>query len=70
MSPPNSHYWLSSEEMTVIVEINHIGVIINTPPVVHRFIGQPLDNLVFWMQKQPGFLMKEIDLDDFDRGVQ
>jgi len=59
--------------MTVVVEVNHIGVIINTPPIVHRFVGQPLDNLVLWMQKQPGFTMKEMtqeNLDDFNRGYQ
>ena len=55
MSPPNTRHWLSTDEMEVVVEVNPIGVIIHAPEEIHRFIGQPLRNLVLWMEKQPGF---------------
>lgn len=48
-------YWLSTTKMTVGVRIDSDGVIRETPPVVRKFIGQPLANLRRWMSKQPGF---------------
>lgn len=60
MSPPNRFYWLTTEQMTVLVVCNPMGVVIETPPIIHRFIGQPFDNLLFWLQKQPGFQFEEL----------
>jgi len=55
MSPPNTRLWMSSDAMTVVVEVRFDGVIVKAPPIVHRFLGQPIDNLRLWMSKQPGF---------------
>ena len=48
-------YWLSTERMTVVVDADARGVIVWAPPIVRRFVGQPLDNLIGWMRRQPGF---------------
>ena len=46
--------------MTVAVEVNDAGIIVEAAPTVHKFIGQPLQNLFNWMQKQRGFIHDEI----------
>lgn len=46
--------WLSTERMTVAVRAVD-GVIVDAPPIVRRFIGQPGVNLERWMRQQPGF---------------
>lgn len=48
-------YWLSVEGMTVAVETDHDGVIVTSPRIVAKFIGQPLKNLERWMSKMPGY---------------
>lgn len=53
-------HWLSSKSMTVAVEVNDAGIIVEAAPTVHKFIGQPLQNLFNWMQKQRGFIHDEI----------
>lgn len=57
---PEGSYWLSSESMTVGVEVNEKGTITSTPPIVRKFIGQPLKNLVKWMMKQKGFTWRKM----------
>lgn len=47
---------LSSLKMTVWVQTED-GAIVDTAPVVRRFIGQPLRNLASWMQQQGGFMV-------------
>jgi hypothetical protein len=47
-------YWLTTERMTVGVETEN-GRIIRTPPIIRKFQGQPIGNLVDWMRRQPGF---------------
>lgn len=42
-------YWLSNKYMTVGVKIES-GMIVEIPPVVRKFRGQPLTNLVRWMR--------------------
>lgn len=42
-------YWLSNEYITVGVKIEE-GIIVDIPPVVKKFKGQPLTNLVRWMR--------------------
>jgi hypothetical protein len=52
-------YWLSSQKMTVTVEVDANGRITKTPPIVARFKGQPIANLIRWMGKQPSFFVQE-----------
>lgn len=47
-------YWLSSHRMTVGVSVVS-GLIHTTAPIVSKFKGQPLKNLINWMSKQGGF---------------
>ena len=55
------YYWLSTTRMTVGVEVNnHNNIIINGPPIVRKFIGQNIINLIDWMKKQPGFKYESI----------
>lgn len=48
-------YWLSSNKMTIGVDVNLIDIIVFAPPIAKVFIGQPLDNLRRWMRKQGGY---------------
>lgn len=59
MSDTDRWYWLSSKSMTVGVTVKD-GKITRAAPIVRRFIGQPLENLVRWMETQKDFRMKEI----------
>jgi len=52
---PLKAYWLSSNKMTVIVEVNHRGIIVKAAPIVRKFLGQPISNLIKWMKRQGGF---------------
>ena len=54
-------YWyLSSKQMTVGVETDKTGRIVNSAPIVKKFIGQPLANLEVWMKKQGGYRKEEL----------
>lgn len=53
------HMWLSSKRMTVLADVQD-GLVVKAAPVVRKFIGQPLVNLVRWMKRQGGFQMVEI----------
>ena len=48
------HWWCSSPRMTVAVELDESDRIIDGPPVVRRFIGQPMAHLVRWMRTRHG----------------
>ncbi len=63
-----SVWWLSSSKMTIgvtvdeeekIVEMATIvrkeEIIVDAAPIVRKFVGQPLRNLIGWMEKQGGF---------------
>jgi hypothetical protein len=52
-------FWMSSKVMTVQVGVVN-GKIASAPPIVGKFIGQPIDNLRKWMQTQPGYKEKEM----------
>lgn len=56
-------YWLSSSRMTVGVKVEN-GIIVDAAPIVRKFVGQPVDNLKRWMNKQSGFKMEKIQNDD------
>jgi len=53
-------YWLSTPKMTVSVETDGQHIIRGAAPIVHKFIGQPLDNLLDWLRKQGQLEMMEI----------
>lgn len=52
-------HYVSSERMTAMVGVKN-GFITTTPPILNKFKGQPFDNLVRWLSKQPGFKMEEV----------
>jgi len=41
-------YWISCHAFTIGVTTNDSGIIIDSAPIVKKFIGQPLTNLTFW----------------------
>ena len=41
--------------MTIMVYCDAQSIITKGPPIVRKFIGQPLENLKTWMRKQEGF---------------
>lgn len=48
-------WWLSTEQMTVCVDVDARGIIVAAPPIARKFIGQPARNLGNWLRRQPGF---------------
>lgn len=48
-------WWLTCRKMTVAVGVDAHDKIVYTPPVVHKFKGQPIENLSRWMTKLGGF---------------
>lgn len=53
-------WYLSTPRMTVLVEVNRQKVVTDAAPIVRVFIGQPLANLVRWMKKQGGLVVRGI----------
>lgn len=52
--------WLSCEAFTVEVEVDEEGYIKFAPPIVRRFIGQHIDNLLSWMEKKGGLIIRPL----------
>jgi hypothetical protein len=48
-------FWFSTTRMTVTVRTNKAGIIVESPPITRKFLGQPIGNLRGWLKKQPGF---------------
>lgn len=49
-------WYLSSQRMTLGVLTAGVGDgVLEAPPIARAFVGQPLQNLVRWMGRQPGF---------------
>jgi hypothetical protein len=46
--------------MTIYVDIDRDGIILEGSPIVKRFFGQKMDRLTSWMRAQGGFQMEEI----------
>lgn len=56
-----STHWLSSNYMTVGVAVDpDTGKIIDAAPIVRKFVGQPLRNLINWMSRQGGLRIVEM----------
>lgn len=53
--------WMSTERMTVQVRVED-GVVVSTPPIVRKFVGQPIENLQRWLSKQPGYIEHEFTM--------
>jgi len=52
--------WLSSLKMTVVVSVDNDEVIQTASPIVRKFIGQTLNQLVNWMGKQGGLRVEKL----------
>ena len=52
-------YYISTASWTACVETED-GKISTTPPLLKKFTGQPLANLVKWASGQRGYRFKEI----------
>ena len=46
-------FWISTVRMTVAVCTDGVTVTV-APPIVRKFVGQRLTNLIHWMKRQPG----------------
>lgn len=53
-------WWFSSDRMTVAVEVID-GKIARAAPIIYKFRGQPVENLVSWMQRQGGFRGRKLE---------
>jgi hypothetical protein len=53
-------FWLSSKKMTISVDTNRKGIIVDGASIVRVFRGQHINKLIKWMKKQGGFKAKEI----------
>lgn len=47
-------YWVSSNRITILVEVGIDNLIRDAPPIARKFIGQRFENLIKWMAKQGG----------------
>ena len=54
-----STWWLSNEAITVEVQTSK-GIITSAPPAARRFVGRPLDDLAYWMNKTRKLEVKKL----------
>lgn len=54
-------WWVSSSKMTVGVTTTDELIIKETAPIVQKFVGQYLGDLLRWMEKQGNLEYKEIE---------
>ena len=45
-----SWWYVSSDHMTCAVELDDNNVIVTTPPILRRFVGQPATSLGDWLR--------------------
>ena len=55
-------YWISSQRITIGVEVNSQGIIVQTAPIANKFREQPLKDLVRWMNKQGGLKIERLTM--------
>ncbi len=48
------YYWVSSSRITILVKVGIDNLILDTPPIARKFIGQRFENLIKWMARQGG----------------
>jgi len=59
------HWWyLSAGGITVAVRVLENGRVVQGPPIVRKFMGQPVDNLLRWMQKHGDVTSERLDHGD------
>lgn len=57
-------WWLSNEKMTVKVVVRNTKIIA-AAPIVRKFLGQPFQNLVSWMNRiAPGMQWNWLTFED------
>jgi len=47
--------------MTVMVETDENDILIEAAPIVRRFLGQTIEDLAMWMNRQEGFKIEELN---------
>lgn len=52
-------WWISCLKFTVAVETSN-GIITKAAPIVHKFNGQPLENLLRWARGIGGLRYQEL----------
>ena len=57
-------WWLSSNRMTISVSVDRNETIVDAAPIVRKFIGQPLQNLIRWMGHQGGLRIEKLGGND------
>lgn len=58
--PIKRKYWMSCDKFTIQIGVDGLNYIQFAPPIVRKFKGQPLDNLIRWMTKLGGFQQEEL----------
>lgn len=51
---PDGWLYLSSLKITIAIRIES-GIIVESPPITRKFLGQPVANLARWLGDQGGF---------------
>ena len=46
--------WISCEKMTVWVQVSPTNTIEDCAPIIHKFKGQRLENLLYWLKHFKG----------------
>lgn len=54
-------WWLSSERVTIAVEVDEFAVVVSTPPIARRFRGKPMRWLNRWLRAQGGLRWQRLD---------
>jgi len=55
-----TRHWISCDRFTVAVTTDERGRVVEAAPVVRRFLGQPLYNLLRWADSLGGLQHEEI----------
>lgn len=59
MSRSDGWWWITNSRMTVAVKVQD-GLVVEGPPIVRKFLGQPARNLGGWMRKASGFEVRRL----------
>jgi len=51
MTVTEKNIWISTDFATFLVGVDEDNVIIEAPPVVSKFIGKSLEQLIGWVEK-------------------
>ena len=53
-------FYFSTPHFTFLAEVNEKGIVVETAPIAHKFIGQPVKNLYAWVKKFPEAYIEEL----------